>query len=162
MAELPPVMEAAAGMLEMPRGEEEAGITEGLVLETEEAGRGVMPAGENEEFWLVEMAAMEMAAMEAMTEAEVGTETASPERLRGHPEGQNEQAQGHDADALQDAPPHVRSPPLPSEKPKPVSIQLLTSYLPPPLVSRGKFSTFSHGIAGPWSDRGTLRSASVR
>jgi hypothetical protein len=82
MAELPPVMEAAARMPELPRGEDEAGIVEGFVLKTEEAGRGVMSMGENEEFWLVEMAAME-----AMTEAKVGTETTSPKRPRGCPEG---------------------------------------------------------------------------
>ena len=157
MAELPSVMEAAARMLELPMGEEQAGILERFVLKTEEPGRRVMPTGENEEFWLVELAAME-----AMTEAKVGTETTSPKRPRGCSEGQNEQAQGHDADALQDAPPHVWSPPSSLGKAK-TGVNPITYFLPSasPCV-KGKFSTFRHGIVGPWSERGTLRAVSLR
>ena len=157
MAELPPVMEAAVRMLELPLGEEEAGLLEGFVLKTEEPGWGVMPMGENEEFWLVELAAME-----ARTGAKVGTETTSPHRPRGCPEGQNEQAQGYDADALQDDPPHVWSPPSSLRKAK-TGVNPITYFLPPasPCV-KGKFSPVSHGIAGPWADRGTLRSAPLR
>jgi hypothetical protein len=157
MAELPSVMEAAARGLEMFRGEEEAGIVEGLVLKTEEPGRGVMSMGENEEFWLVEMVAME-----AMTEAKGGMETPSPHRPRGCPEGQNEQAQGYDADALQDDPPHAWSPPSSLRKAK-TGVNPITYFLPPDsLRVKGKFSPVSHGIAGPWADRGTLRSAPSR
>jgi hypothetical protein len=144
MAELPPVMEAAARMLELPMGEEEAGIVEGFVLKMEEPGRGVLPTGENEEFWLVELAAME-----AMTEAKVGMETTSPNRPRGCPEGQDEQAQGHDAHALQDDLPHAWSPPSSLRKVK-TGVNPITHFLPSasPCV-KGKLSTFRHSIARP-------------
>ena len=49
MAELPPVMEAAVRMLELPLGEE-AGSLERFVLKTEEPRRGVMPMGKTKNF----------------------------------------------------------------------------------------------------------------
>jgi hypothetical protein len=110
MAGLPPVMEAAVRMVEVPMGEEEVGMMmEGFGIKKKKPVWGVMPMGEHEEFWMVEMVAME-----AMTEAKVEMETSLPKRPRGCPEGQHEQAEGNDTNIPENHPPHVWPPFLPA------------------------------------------------
>jgi hypothetical protein len=69
------VAEAAVRMVEAPRMNEDAGLMERFMMETEEAMRVVMPMRREEGFGMVEMAAME-----AMPEAKVEVETNSPKR----------------------------------------------------------------------------------